>query len=385
MTYLNRKALTFNQYIAVLMEGKHRILFMAQLPPPVHGAALRNKSVLDSKLINEKFELIPLPLCFANEVKDIGKFSFRKLYLALAYYARLIFVLSRQKIDLAYFTMSPSGFAFYRDIIIIVILKIFGIKRLYHFRIKGIQKTAKSKLGYALVKFAFKDADIICLSKHHLSDIAGFCTKKPFVIPNGIKVEINLEHYPVPVKNIPLKILFISNLSRNKGVFDLLLALSILNKEGIDFTSQIVGAEHEISLKELENVVNEKGLQKRVKICGAQFGAEKLKLLTEADIFVFPTYFELFPGVILEAMQFGKAIVASTEGSIPEIIDDKINGLLVQKSDIIALAKNIKALLLNEQLRLILGQRAQEKFFNSFTLEIFEKRMKDAFEQVVKN
>ena len=61
MTYLNLKALDFNQYIAVLMEGKHRILFMAQLPPPVHGAALRNKSVLDSKLINEKFELIPLP------------------------------------------------------------------------------------------------------------------------------------------------------------------------------------------------------------------------------------------------------------------------------------------------------------------------------------
>jgi hypothetical protein len=35
--------------------NKRTILFMAQLPPPVHGAALRNKSLLDSELLNNEF------------------------------------------------------------------------------------------------------------------------------------------------------------------------------------------------------------------------------------------------------------------------------------------------------------------------------------------
>lgn len=356
---------------------------MAQLPPPVHGAALRNKSLMESKLINESFDLIPLPLFFANEVKDIGKFSFRKLYLTLVYCIRLIGILYKRKVNLAYFTMSPSGFAFYRDVLIVAILRVFNVKRVYHFRIKGIQQTAATLIGRKLVKFVFKNADVICLSVHHLTDITGFNNRRAFIIPNGIKVELNLEHPAVAVKNVPLKILFISNLGRKKGIFDLVEALNILHKEGIPFACDIVGAEHDISFKELEQEVKEKGLVEQVTIGGAKFGAEKLIMLNEADLFVFPTCFELFPGVVLEAMQFGKAIVASTEGSIPEIIDDRVNGFLVPKQDPVSLAKKMKELLLDEELRLTLGKKAQEKFFASFTLEQFEKKMKDTFEALM--
>jgi glycosyltransferase involved in cell wall biosynthesis len=357
---------------------------MAQLPPPVHGAALRNKSLMESKLINESFDLVPLPLFFANEVKDIGKFSFRKLYLTLVYCIRLIGVLFKRKVDLAYFTMSPSGFAFYRDILIVAILRVFNVKRVYHFRIKGIRQTAATLIGRKLVKFAFKDADVICLSVHHLADIGGFNNRKAFIIPNGIKVEVNLKAPQVAVKNVPLKILFISNLGRKKGVFDLMEALSILHAEGISFACDIVGAEHDISFKELEQVLKEKKLVEKVTICGARFGSEKLVKLNEADLFVFPTCFELFPGVVLEAMQFGKAIIASTEGSIPEIIDDGVNGFLVPKQDPFSLAKKMKELLFDEGLRLTLGKKAQEKFFACFTLEQFEKRMNETFEALVR-
>ena len=357
---------------------------MVQLPPPVHGAALRNKSLLESSVINEEFNIVPLPLFFADEVKDIGKFSFRKLGKTWSYCLGLVKILSRQRIDLAYFTLSPFGFAFYRDLLIVTILKCFRVKRLYHFRIKGIRSTAGSRIGKPLVKYALKGADIICLSQHHLSDFDNLYTRRPYIVPNGIKVEaVETLTPPERSPSQPIKILFISNLARAKGVFDLLEALRLLHLRGIDFTAQLVGAEHDITYEELKKAIEAGGMANKVSVPGAKFGQEKFRLLTEADIFVFPTCFELFPGVILEAMQFGKAVIASTEGSLPEIIDNHVNGILVPKQDPVALSHAIKQLLDDAGLRSELGQNAREKFFAQYTLDKFENKMKEVFEYVL--
>lgn len=115
---------------------------MAQLPPPVHGAALRNKSLLESSLLNNEFKIYSLPLKFINNLKDLGKFSLRKMFLMMVHCIRMTCILLTKKIDLVYFTMSPSGGAFYRDILFISIIKLFGKKRILHFRVKGIQKQA---------------------------------------------------------------------------------------------------------------------------------------------------------------------------------------------------------------------------------------------------
>src|SRR5262245_18160635 len=98
---------------------KKRILFMAQLPPPVHGASLRNKSLLDSKVLNEQFDSISLPLKYIDEMKDMGKISPRKILLMIRHAMKMTWIFLTRKIDLVYFTMSPSGGAFYRDVFFI--------------------------------------------------------------------------------------------------------------------------------------------------------------------------------------------------------------------------------------------------------------------------
>lgn len=356
---------------------------MCQLPPPVHGAALRNLSLLESAVINEQFQLVPLPLHFATEVKDIGRFSFRKIFITIQYCARLFWILTTQRIDLAYFTLSPSGFAFYRDMIIVALLKLYRVKRLYHFRVKGIKKTASSGSGRRLVKFAFRKADIICLSKHHLLDMDGLHAREPFLVPNGIKIEESYRELTPPANKHTIEIIFISNLARTKGVYDLLEALKQLHAAGVDFVARYIGAEHDIGFSALENDIKAAGLQEKVIVAGPKYGAEKFNLLAQADIFVFPTYFELFPGVVLEAMQFRKAIVASTEGSIPEMIDDEKNGLLVPVQNPVALAAAIQKLCDDPELREKLGQHAREKFLTEFTLDRFETNMKQVFATVL--
>jgi glycosyltransferase involved in cell wall biosynthesis len=367
------------------MKSRKAILFMAQLPPPVHGAALRNKSLLESEEINKKYILHSLPLKFVDDIRDLGKFSFKKILLTIQYCFRLSGILMGRKVDFVYFTMSPSGGAFYRDIIFISIIKLFRKKRLLHFRVKGIQQTATSKLGRKLVRFAFKGSDVICLSYNHTKDVEGLTWNKPYIVANGIKVErefLELFGNTLPNREPP-RILFLSNLSRKKGVPELLEALGNLKLKNHSFTADLVGSEWDMSFEDVRKLIREHGLNGNVNIAGPKYGKEKFQFIAQADIFVFPTYFELFPGVVLEAMQFGKAIVSTTEGSIPEIIDHGVNGLLVEPRNTSQLAAAIESMLENPEQRQNMGQLAQSKFFKEFTLTAFENRMIAVFDDVL--
>lgn len=367
---------------------KKSILFMAQLPPPVHGAAIRNKSLLDSKLLNSEFDLYPLPLKFVDNMKDLGKFSFRKIFVMIGYCFKLIKMLLTKNPDLVYFTMSPSGGAFYRDILFITIIKLFGKKTLLHFRVKGIKNTSKSPVGRLLVKYAFKNSDIICLSRHQLTDLNGMAQRQPYIVPNGIKVETSFLHLADENQDKiadTVKILFLSNLSRKKGIPDLIEALEILRNRGYDFNVSLVGNEWDLSFEDVQRMISAANLSDKVKIEGPKFGKEKFSFIAASDIFVFPTYFELFPGVILEAMQFGKAIVSTFEGSIPEIIENGVDGILVKQQHPADLAGAIASLIDDPVKRKAMGACAKKKFFDQFTLEQFERNMQMTYEDVLKN
>ena len=359
---------------------------MAQLPPPVHGAALRNKSLLESELLNHQFSIISLPLKFIDDMRDMGKFSFNKLFLMLRHCYRMIRILLTRKVDLVYFTMSPSGFAFYRDILFITIIKLFRKKRLLHFRMKGLQVTGKKPIGRILVKFAFKGSEIVCLSRHHTLDVEGLTDKPPYIVPNGIKVErdfLYLSDAYVHTPGSTPKLLFLSNLSRKKGVPELIQAFGILKRKGYNFTANIVGDEWSMSFDDAKHLIKKEALEESVTLEGPKTGLEKYTFIAQADLFVFPTWFELFPGVILEAMQFGKPIVSTFEGSIPDIVDNNENGLLVEQRNADQLAEAIAYMLDHPSERFRMAANARKKFFEDFTLEAFERKMHHVFEEVI--
>ncbi len=359
---------------------------MAQLPPPVHGAALRNKSLLESELLNNEFNIIPLPLKFIDDMKEMGKFSFTKIFLMIRHCYRMAAIFLTRKVDLVYFTMSPSGFAFYRDILFIVVIKLFRKKRLLHFRMKGLQNTAKGRMGKILVRFAFRGSDVVCLSNHHMHDVAGLTDRTPYIVPNGIRVEKEFLHladeYRPQPDGVP-RLLFLSNLAKSKGVPELIEALGMLKKKGYHFYTSIVGNQWYMSFEEAQQLIDGAGLNEEVKLEGPRNGRDKFSFIANCDLFVFPTWFELFPGVVLEAMQFGKPIVSTFEGSIPDIIDNGENGLLVEPRNAKDLAEAIAFMLDNGSRRQQMGENARKKFFDEFTLEVFERKMHNVFEDVI--
>ena len=79
------------------------------------------------------------------------------------------------------------------------------------------------------------------------------------------------------------------------------------------------------------------------------------------DLFVFPSRFEALGSSLLEAMSFGVPVVATTVGGIPEIVRDGVEGLLVGRDDVQAIADRIQRLAQDGALRRSLGASAQAR------------------------
>jgi len=361
-----------------------KILFMVQLPPPVHGASLRNQSLVDSRLLQDSFDIRVQALSFANSVNDIGKLSASKIFKSLTYALRLAKNLWSFKPDLAYFTITPTGGAFYRDVFFVILLKVFSTRIIYHLRGIGIRSSAtKNKLSAAIYNFVFRNAKVVCLSKSHLKDIQGLPYATHYVVHNGIKIEAD-QHWPA-VRNEVFQFLFLSNFVKSKGIFELIEAVKKLSAKRTDFRVLMVGAEVDVTNSELIEHVQSLGLGNIIEISGPKYGEEKYKAIHHCDAMVFPTYypFEVFPGVILEAMQCGKAVISTYHGVIVDIVDEGATGMLIQPKNIEQLAERMDYFLSNKDQIQLMGQNGREKFFREYTLRHFEENMKQMFNQAI--
>lgn len=102
-----------------------------------------------------------------------------------------------------------------------------------------------------------------------------------------------------------------------------------------------------------------------------------------ADIFVLPSEYDNFPEVALRAAFFGKPIVASNIGGIPEFIKDGQSGLLVEVGNIEHLAQSILLLLNNSELATKLGQQARRDVLERHTFSKMASKMVKVYEDVL--
>jgi glycosyltransferase involved in cell wall biosynthesis len=361
-----------------------RILFLVQLPPPVHGAAIMNEIVVNSKLIGEYFENRHVDISVSHKIEDIGRFSPSKLLGVARTLAAIIRELLVFRPHIVYLTLAPSGFAFYRDVLYVYFIRLFRPELVLHLHGKGLRQGAeKSRLFRWLGKSIFKSSHVIFLSEGLRSDAACFRIKSSFVVNNGFP------DGPVPPRvaqddKEEIEILYLSNYVRSKGVLDLVDALGIVACTHTRFRVNLVGRPVDISRDALEKYVFEKGLAEKVRVCGPRYNGEKVGMLESADIFVLPTYYdnEAFPLSILEAMKFGLPVISTFEGGIPDIIDTGRDGLLFPKRDVAALAREIVYLLDHPEERRSLGDAARTKFSAKFTVSIFERNLLQVFQRI---
>lgn len=356
-----------------------KLLFILPLPPPVHGASLRNESLVNSRVLNEKFDIKVIPMHFIKDNSEMGKFSVLKVLKSLLLYVKVIFAIIFFRPKIVYFNASTIGFALYRDIIVILLSKAFGGKVVIHIRTLGIEENVKeSKFNFWLLKWTYRNTKIICLSEMLSNDVKLVYQDKIEVVNNG------LEYFAADSKNEiieEVRFLFLSVFLKTKGIEVLIDAVEILKQKGFDFSVTIAGKDADLTKEEINRLVESKNLKSLIHVEGPVYGEEKFKLFQNSNVFVLPTTWEAFPGVILEAMQFEMPSISTKIGAIPEIIDDKINGFLVESGSSEELAKAMEYFLLNNHRVIEYGKQAKKKYLESYTIESFENRMTEVFHE----
>lgn len=362
------------------MCNKRKILCIIQTPPPIHGAAVMNNYILNSQLLRDNYDLEFIEYNFVKKIKNIGGFSILKFTLFIKYIFKLVYNLFKKKPSLIYFTIVPHGFSFYRDCVLVLIIKFFKVPLIYHLHGKGIVNHYRN--NKKLYDYIFKDVYVICLAKTLHKDI-DFFKGTVFSVPNGIK-QVNftkkLNHNKIP------NILYLSNFIKTKGVLEFLNAIKILVENGTEnFHVNLVGAySKDISEEFLVKFIKDNNLERYVSVLGPRYAKEKELILINSDIFVFPTFNDAFPLVLLEAMQFSLPIISSFEGAIPEIIENNKNGFLVNPKDTKMLSEYILKLISSKDLRVSMGDQSFKKFEDNYTIKKFENRMLETFKKIMK-
>lgn len=151
--------------------------------------------------------------------------------------------------------------------------------------------------------------------------------------------------------------LFMGNINRNKGVFDLIQAvIRIKNEIRGKSIFHICGSGAD---DELMQMINSNDLSDLITYEGFVGGDDKVVMLNKCDVYILPSYIEGFPVSILEAMSYGMPVISTNVGGIPTIIEHSKDGYLFTPGDVEKLSSYILELIKNPNKTHEMGELAR--------------------------
>lgn len=205
-----------------------------------------------------------------------------------------------------------------------------------------------------LYKFALKNVDVFIAPSKYIQKAAQADVSPVLHLPNF--TEPGKAH----ALNIRYSLLFVGRLEKIKGAEFLIRAVSLIIKVFPQTTLTIIG--EGVDKDDLVNLTTELQLTNHVHFTG-WVDNEKLDPYYEAaNIVVVPSICpDNFPTVCTEALSGGRPVIGTNMGGIPEIIDDGINGYIVEAASPEQIAEKVIHLFQDEELMKELGRNARKK------------------------
>lgn len=166
---------------------KNKILFILHMPPPIHGAAMVGYYIHHSELINSEYECYYINLTTASELEDIGKFKVKKVFCFCQLLRKIHHSVKEIDPQLVYVTPNAKGGPFYKDYIVVMMLKKMGCKIVAHYHNKGVATRQDRWLDNLLYRRFFKGIKVILLGETLYQDIKKYVRREDvYICPNGI-------------------------------------------------------------------------------------------------------------------------------------------------------------------------------------------------------
>ena len=166
---------------------------------------------------------------------------------------------------------------------------------------------------------------------------------------------------------------FIGRISADKGIASFIEAMKLMLGQGLKAAFVVVGKCSEPlfqqALAELES--------DKVKVLG--FRENVVDYYQAIDVLVAPSLKEAQGTSIIEAMACGKAVIATSVGGIPEVIDDGVDGVLVSPDDPEAVAAAVRRLAGADQTRKMMGAAAAKSAAAKYSFELLQKRTEQLY------
>ena len=243
-----------------------------------------------------------------------------------------------------------------------------------------LERVRRYLQDYTYIRCANKAENIIMNSPYARKSLSGINKKKVYGLNNPVSdlffdIDKGGEEEG--------RILFVGNVCEAKGIMTLLRSLNLLRRSLGRVQFMIAGRIMDRAFySKAVRFIRENGLDRFVNFLG-HLDEDRLKEeYRKAAVFVFPSQQDVAPLAVLQAMAMGKAIVASRVGGIPYIIDDNINGFLIENNDYTALADKISFFLNDSGLRKRFGLKAQKKVSRDCRISVVTDRLYEIYKEI---
>lgn len=362
---------------------KPRVIFLGPVPPPYMGPTLATVEILRSR-VAEEFELIHLDTSDHREIDTLGLLDLTNVALALKFYLQLVWMIVRHRPRMVYIPISQTTIGYLKDSGFILIAKFFGRRVLCHLRGGNFSNWLSGASGatrlYVRMVHGLVDGQIV-LGETLRGLFAGVVPpERLHVVPNGKDVD----YHHRPAGDGKVRLLFLANMVRSKGVMDVLQAVPLVSAECPQAEFCFAGSwEDPVLRREIEEFLAA-NRHLPIRWLGQVSGQAKRDALEQADIFVFPTYYppEGHPWVIVEAMAASLPVIATDQGAIRESVVDGDNGFIIAKQSPAAVAARAIALVKDAELRTRMGARSRQLYSANFTELAMARQLARAFHAV---
>jgi len=335
-----------------------RVLLVGPLPPAVGGLA-NNMALLAASSLGRRFELIPFST--AKRGRTVPNRPHRTSLPYLVYHVLKLFIWILKYRPQVVYLKATSDPGFVRDTALMTVARLLRVPVLCHLHGRPMGRFFSPAGGPATVFTRWglaRAAAVIVLSPGLARAFAAMFPGRTLIpVPNVVDLQ---RFHPGPERPAgeALRVLAVGRLSRDKGTWDL---LRIAAAAGPGFTFHLCGTgETEAEEAAIRAEVERLGLTDRVRFLGVVRGDDLAAHYRRADVFLLPTYAEIFPNVVLEALASGLPVVTTDVPVIPEMFDEGVHGFRFRPGEVEHMTAALRRLADDPALRARMGRAARE-------------------------
>jgi glycosyltransferase involved in cell wall biosynthesis len=354
---------------------RHRLIVMGPVPPPTHGVAVSTLLTLANPLLNERFRVEHIDTTDPRSLSNIGAWDFTNISLGLRHLAALAGRLRGGK-GVVYLPISQNLGGFLRDSLFIHLAGLRGWKVALHLRgsvFRDFYERSNPLMRW-WIRVTLRRVSSVAVVGTRLKAIFDdlLPTERVAVVPNGTP-DVSLSNG----SRDPNRILYLSNLVEDKGIFEAVEAARIVIGRNPSAEVVFAGGWDDDAVERKVRARAEP-MGDRIKFLPPVTGDEKERLLQSCSVLLFPPSApEGHPRVVLEAICRGIPLVTTDRGAIPEIVTDGESAFVLADPDPRQLADAILRLLEDSDLREQMGTAARARYDRYYTQEMADKRLAD--------